>query len=769
MSFFHGIQVTEVNIGGVTVNIVNSAVIGLVGAAPQWLAAAGAGPGISKPTLVNSQAQASNFGPAVNGYSIPYALNAMQKQGAGAIIVIDVLNPLLHQTTFTKNPITGPASNIVPISLGHMGLVGPGLPNTPLATASVDAVSFPGGAVSHSYVVGDTITLAGGTFSVAAVLTVATTQLIALSLNSPGGSSTHSYAPGDGITLAGGTASQEPILDVITTQVIGATVAAGGSGGTNGTQTVTGTTGTGIKFQASVTVSGGAITAVLSISLAGNYSTNPIAIATEPVTGAGLVGAELAVQMGVLSFNIVNPGNFTVNSATFTQASTTGNGLGATFNAGLFGVLSASISTVGSYSAIPANPVLQGSTSGIGTGASFNMTFAGPPTTVVVKNQAASTTYTENTDYTIDYVNGLLYTKAGGAITVSEALQVTAAYCDPSKVLNTDIIGAVTGGNYTGMQGFLATFNTMGFFAKILCAPGFTDTTTASALLAIANSVRGYALIGAPPQTSVAQAIANRGVVGNAFNLASDRLALCFPHQLIQDYAINPAGVTISAQGVVQLGYGSATIESDYVKWVAGAMSANDVDNGFWFSPSNQPFIGTLGPDISMYMSAYDPNSDTNNLNAAGILTCFNGFGTGLRTWGNRSSSFPASPTTTTFACIRRTLDVVEQSIQVSSLPYLDRPITNGLIVAILAAVNGFIRTLIQQGALVPGSKISFNPADNPVQSLQAGQITFAVSLMPPPPAEEIIYNFYVNPSLLANLGAAVTSQSNQASVNPTA
>ncbi len=766
MAFFHGITVTEVNTNGVSIQVVNSAVIGLIGSAPQWSASSGAGPGINVPTLIQSAAQGSNFGKQIAGYTIPEALADIQLQGAGAVIVIDVFNPLLHQSTFTLNPLTGPASNSVPVTLGHMGLIGPGLPNTPLSTASVDTVAQAGGAASHSYATGDTITLAGGTASVPAVLTVATTKLVSLAVNAPGGATSHNYAAGDSVTLAGGTASVAPQLTITSTQVTGATVAAGGSGGTNGTQTVTGTTGTGTRFQASVTVAGGAITAVLSISLAGSYTTNPTAPALEPVTGAGLVGAELAITLGVATFNIVNAGSFTVNSAALTQASSTGLGTGATFNLGVFGVLTATVSTAGSYSAVPANPVAQASTSGSGTGATFNVTFAGPPTTVVVKNQAGSTTYVENTDYTIDYVNGLLYTKGGGAITPAQALQVSGAYCDPSKVAYTDIIGTVTGSTYTGIQALQTTFQTMGLFAKLLITPTFYDASTSANLLAMATKLRAISFTDAPPNTTVAAAIANRGAVGNAFNQASDRLALTFPWQLKTPTAISPTGVVVSAQGTIGYTTLTGTFDTPYSTWVAGATAANDLTNGFWFSPSNTVINGILGPDVNLYMSAYDPTSDTNALNAVGIMTVFNGFGTGYRTWGNRASSFPSSGAVTTFIAVRRTLDVVEQSIQYSSLPFADKPITNGLINSILQSVNGFINSLIQQGALISGSTVTYNPVDNPPASLANGQLTFEVSVMPPPPAEQIIYNFSINTSLLANLGASVTSTSTTNNVN---
>jgi hypothetical protein len=151
-----------------------------------------------------------------------------------------------------------------------------------------------------------------------------------------------SYAPSDSLTITGGTGTST-ILTVTHTKVVSATIAAGGTGGTSGTQTVTGTTGTGTKFQASVTVAGGAITAVLSITVAGDYTVNPTSLTVEPVTGASLTGAQLNVKMGVLT---------------------------------------ATVGTAGSYSVLPANPV--SATGGSGTGATFNLTYG--VSSVVVTN-----------------------------------------------------------------------------------------------------------------------------------------------------------------------------------------------------------------------------------------------------------------------------------------------------------------------------------------------------------------------------------------------
>lgn len=373
--------------------------------------------------------------------------------------------------------------------------------------------------------------------------------------------------------------------------------------------------------------------------------------------------------------------------------------------------------------------------------------------TVTVKQSPTGTTYVEGTDYTVDYVNGFVAVKTGGAITTGESLSIGYAYADPSKVEDADIVGAVTSGVYTGLQCLLTTFQSMGINAKLLIAPGFSQNeVTASALVSMAGNLRAMAFIDAAPATPVATAISDRGTAGQAFDTSSYRAVLCFPQETFYDAGIVPTGSTMNNQGAVINQLANANADSPYSQWVAGATAAQDINNGYWFSPSNTEVQGIVGPDVSMYSSAFDPASDTNNLNAAGILTVFNGFGSGLRVWGNRSSAYPTYTDAATFIPIRRTMDVVEASVQQAMLQFLDRPIDNGLINSILATVNGFLRTLIQRGALI-GGQATYNPAENSAVQLAAGQLTFDISLMPPPPAEEISFNVSVNTALLNTLG----------------
>ncbi len=292
---------------------------------------------------------------------------------------------------------------------------------------------------------------------------------------------------------------------------------------------------------------------------------------------------------------------------------------------------------------------------------------------VVVTSNPAGTTYVAGTDYTLDAVNGaitIVPTGSGGHITAGASVLIAFDYADPSKVADADIIGSVTAGVYTGMQAFQTTYGTMGFFPKILIAPGYSqDAAVATAIDAMANTIRAMALVDSPPSTPVATAIANRGVAGNAFASSSSRTILCYPQEKFYDTGIVPTGVTLNTSGIPVTAQFNANSVAPYSQWVAGAIAAKDLAQGYWWSPSNTQVDGMLGPDVTLYASILDSSSDTNNLNAAGIVTVFNAFGTGLRVWGNRSAEYPASTAPDNFISVRRTMDVIEESLGTRDAP----------------------------------------------------------------------------------------------------
>lgn len=149
-----------------------------------------------------------------------------------------------------------------------------------------------------------------------------------------------------------------------------------------------------------------------------------------------------------------------------------------------------------------------------------------------------------------------------------------------------------------------------------------------------------------------------------------------------------------------------------------------------------------------------DPTSEVNTLNEAGVVTVFNSYGSGFRTWGNRSAAYPSSTHPTNFICVRRTADILHESVEYSMLQFMDYPIDNGLIDSICETVNQFIRTLIGRGALIDG-KCTFNQDKNPATEIANGHLVFDIEFMPPTPAERITFESFIDIELLKSLGAS--------------
>jgi len=355
----------------------------------------------------------------------------------------------------------------------------------------------------------------------------------------------------------------------------------------------------------------------------------------------------------------------------------------------------------------------------------------------VIKNEAGTTTYVLNVDYTSDSLSGEILRKAGGAIDANGKLKVSYEYADPSKVTAADVIGQVNNaGKRTGMQALLDTYNAMGFFAKILIAPGFcTLNSVASELIVLAGKLRGVTLLDAPIGTTYDQVISGRGPTGNInFNTSSGRAVLCYPHLKVYDTATD-----------------SERLEP-YSQRLAGVMCAKDTEKGYWWSPSNTEIKGIVGVERELSAMINDPQSEVNLLNEVGITTLFNTFGTGIRTWGNRSAAWPSVTHPKNFINVRRTADILHESVEYSMLQFIDMPINNALIDSITESVNAFIRVMVGRGALLDG-KCTYDRNKNPPTEIALGHLVFDIDFMPPTPAERMTFESFINIDLIKQLG----------------
>lgn len=223
--------------------------------------------------------------------------------------------------------------------------------------------------------------------------------------------------PGDTQSVLGGDYSIQGVLNITHTKAITAAVVAGGTGGTPGAVTITGTTGTGTKFQATGTITaGGVLSGPLMVTVAGDYTVNPTSIAVEPITGGSLSGATVILQMGALT---------------------------------------ATVNTAGLYREVPANPATTTAATGSGTGARFTLT------TAAATGSAGTTTLGAGTAI-IGQV-GIDQTTPGTTDSVSVKSQ---GYSASVSVTRPNDTIAYTAGDVVGAAAAALTFPTMGPSAK---------------------------------------------------------------------------------------------------------------------------------------------------------------------------------------------------------------------------------------------------------------------------------------------------------------
>lgn len=359
--------------------------------------------------------------------------------------------------------------------------------------------------------------------------------------------------------------------------------------------------------------------------------------------------------------------------------------------------------------------------------------------TLVVKNAAGVVTYVKGTDYTADEQSGTITRIAGSTIAAGAQLTLSYTYLDPTKVLASDIIGTVNvAGFRTGLKALRDTFNLYGFFAKVILAPAYcTQTSVSTEMIATATALGAMTLIDAPIGTTFAQALAGRGPAGSInFNTSSERAILCYPHLKCYDTVTKTERLEPMSQRM------------------AGVMAAKDLTNGYWWSPSNTEFQGITGVERPLTARIDDPSSEVNLLNENGICTVFNSYGTGWRTWGNRSSAFPTVTATKQFINVRRTGDIINESLRYWELQHCDQPITQGLIDALVASVNAFGRKQIGDGAL-RGFKCWFDPARNDATELSAGHLVLNYKYTVPPPMERLTFETEITDEYLFTLKAA--------------
>lgn len=313
------------------------------------------------------------------------------------------------------------------------------------------------------------------------------------------------------------------------------------------------------------------------------------------------------------------------------------------------------------------------------------------------------------------------------------AMVVVVRVAEGSAELEMDTLSNVIGGidpetgQYLGVQAFLAAESEVKVTPRILIAPEFSHHPAVVAeLMGVADRLRAV-IIADGPNTSDTEAITYRERFG------SPRVYLVDPWVKVWDTRSN------------------GEVARPASARVAGLIAKSDSERGFWWSPSNREIYGITGTVRSVDFALGDANARANFLNAHEVATIIQK--DGFRLWGNRSCS--ADPKWA-FLSVRRTADMINESLLRAHLWAVDRNITKTYLEDVLEGVNAYLRHLRTVGAIINGRAWA-DPALNSPDQIAQGKVYIDFDFTPPYPAEHITFRSHlVNDYLVEVLPEAV-------------
>lgn len=344
------------------------------------------------------------------------------------------------------------------------------------------------------------------------------------------------------------------------------------------------------------------------------------------------------------------------------------------------------------------------------------------PTLILGSRAEAVKVFGEDKDgYTIPAALDAIFNQAGAMVVVvnvadpeNENHLDEDGELDPTKITPADIVGGTnTDGTYRGVQCLVAAQSECGVQPRILIAPGFTHqhddapNPVAEELQTVADRLRAVVIADCPNSTK-------EDAIKYRKTLTSPRVYCIYPW--------------------VKVYKGDDIVETPASGHIAGIIAKSDNERGFWWSPSNCTINGIAGVSKPVDFTLGDPVCVANYLNENDVATIIQQ--DGFRLWGNHTTSTDAK---WRFLSVRRTADMINDSLLRAHLWAVDRNITKTYCADVCEGVNNYLRYLKNIGAIIGGecwADKSLNTADQ----VQQGKVAFDFDFTPPYPAENITF-----------------------------
>jgi len=249
---------------------------------------------------------------------------------------------------------------------------------------------------------------------------------------------------------------------------------------------------------------------------------------------------------------------------------------------------------------------------------------------------------------------------------------------------------------------------------RIVIAPGFSeDDAVGKALETVAGKLRAVAYVDCKSGATLQEVVQRRQSYGGRTELLRPRVQVS-----------NSDG---------QLVY------RPYSAFAAGLRARIDFEKGWWWSKSNQDINNIIGVEQIDEFILGERNCDANLLNMQNVSTIVRR--SGFKHWGNRLC---ADDPQWHFESVRRTADVIEDSIQEAMLPYVDRPLDRENADDIIGTINAYMRQLVGLGAIF-GGRAWLDEELNTAETLAAGELYINYDFGPKSPTELISLRVRVN------------------------
>lgn len=331
--------------------------------------------------------------------------------------------------------------------------------------------------------------------------------------------------------------------------------------------------------------------------------------------------------------------------------------------------------------------------------------------------------------------------KAGTTGTLAASLQAIADQTKPVTVVvrvatgetdaetTSNIIGTTTAtGKYTGMKALLAAKSRLHVTPRILGVPGLDSLPVATALVAIAQQLRGFAYVRADGSKTKEEAVAYRE------NFGAREVMVIWPD--FENWS------TVS----------DSTVVAPAVATALGLRAKLDQEIGWHKTLSNIPVNGVTGISADVFWDLQNSATDANYLNSNEVTTLINEGG--FRFWGSRTC---ADDPLFAFENYTRTAQVLADTMAEAHLWASDKPMHPSLIRDIVEGINAKFRELITSGYLI-GGEAWYDESANDAATLKAGKLFIDYDYTPVPPLEDLTLRQRITDRYLVDFATRINS-----------